>query len=171
MKASDLKSNEYAEYYSNYIKQVGSSSLIDTLGESAKALNDLFKTISDDEMNFKYADDKWTIKEILLHIIDAERVFAYRALRFAREDKTSLPGFEHNDYVVVSNANKRSKASLLSEYNAQRASTIQLFSNFTDEMLLNIGIASGNPMSVRALGFVIAGHEKHHSNIIKERYL
>ena len=171
MKASDLKPNEYAEYYAQYIKQAGNTNLLDVLKESSQALNNLFETISDDKMNYKYAQDKWTIKEMLLHIIDAERVFAYRALRFARKDKTNLPGFEHNDYVVVSNANNRSKASLLSEYNAQRASTIQLFSNFTDEMLLQIGVASGNPMSVRALGFVIAGHETHHSNILKERYL
>jgi len=171
MKASDLKPNEYAEYYDQYIKQAGNSNLLEVLAESAKALNILFETITDDKMNYKYAEDKWTIKEMLLHIIDAERVFAYRALRFARADKTNLPGFEHNDYVVVSNANNRNKASLLSEYNAQRVSTIQLFSNFTDEMLLQIGVASGNPMSVRALGFVIAGHETHHSNILKERYL
>lgn len=171
MKASDLKPNEYAEYYSQYIKQSGNANLLDVLKESAQALNSLFETISDEKMNYKYAEDKWTIKDILLHIIDAERVFAYRALRFARADKTNLPGFEHNDYVVVANANGRSKASLLNEYNAQRESTIQLFSNFTDEMLMQIGVASGNPMSVRALGFVTAGHETHHCNIIKERYL
>jgi uncharacterized damage-inducible protein DinB len=122
-------------------------------------------------MNYKYADNKWTIKDMLLHIVDAERVFAYRALRFARADNTNLPGFEHNDYVDRSNANYRSKSSLLNEYNAQRASTIQLFTNFTEEMLLQTGIASGNPMSVRALGFVIAGHEIHHCHIIKKHYL
>jgi len=171
MEASDLKPNEYAEYYSQYIKQSGNSNLLDVLKESAQALNSLFETISDEKMNYKYAEDKWTIKDMLLHIIDAERVFAYRALRFARADKTNLPGFEHNDYVVVANANGRNKASLLNEYNAQRESTIQLFSNFTDDMLLQIGVASGNPMSVRALGFVTAGHETHHCNIIKERYL
>jgi uncharacterized damage-inducible protein DinB len=171
MKASDLKPNEYAEYYSQYIKHSGNANLLDVLKESAQALNSLFETISDEKMNYKYAEDKWTIKDMLLHIIDAERVFAYRALRFARADKTNLPGFEHNDYVVVANANGRSKASLLNEYNAQRESTIKLFSNFTDEMLMQIGVASGNPMSVRALGFVTAGHETHHCNIIKERYL
>jgi uncharacterized damage-inducible protein DinB len=171
MKASDLNPNEYAEYYAQYIKQAENSNLLNVLKESAQALNNLFETISDDKMNYKYAEDKWTIKDILLHVIDTERVFAYRAMRFARADKTNLPGFEHNDYVVVSNAHNRSKASLLSEYNAQRASSIQLFTNFTDEMLMQKGIASGNPMSVRALGFVIAGHETHHCNIIKERYL
>jgi uncharacterized damage-inducible protein DinB len=171
MKVSDLKSNEYAEYYAHYIKQVGNYNLLEVLKESAQALNNLFNTISDDKMNYKYADNKWTIKDMLLHIVDAERVFAYRALRFARADNTNLPGFEHNDYVDGSNANYRSKSSLLNEYNAQRASTIQLFTNFTEEMLLQTGIASGNPMSVRALGFVIAGHEIHHCHIIKKHYL
>ena len=171
MKASDLNANEYAPYYEHYIKQSGSNKLLDNLQESSQLLNNLFATITEEQMNYKYADDKWTIKEMLLHIIDTERFFAYRALRFARQDKTSLPGFEHNDYVNVSNANSRSKASLLNEYNAQRTSTITLFSNFSDNMLLSFGTASGNQMSVRALGFVISGHEIHHCNILKERYL
>lgn len=171
MKASDLLSNEYAPYYEQYINNAGKSTLLEAIAQSSEALIKLFETISEDKMSFKYADDKWTIKEMLLHIIDTERVFAYRALRFARQDKTNLPGFEHNDYVTVSNANNRSKVSLINEYQAQRASTILLFSNFTNEMLLSKGIASENAMSVRALGFVIAGHETHHCNILKERYL
>ena len=171
MKASDILSNEYAPYYEQYINNTGSSNLLDTLKHSSETLIKLFETISEEKMNYKYADDKWTIKEMLLHIIDTERVFAYRALRFARQDKTNLPGFEHNDYVVVSNANNRSKASLINEYQAQRASIIMLFSNFTNEMLLSIGVASENAMSVRALGFVIAGHETHHCNILRARYL
>ena len=122
-------------------------------------------------MNYKYAKDKWSIKELLLHIIDTERVFAYRALRFAREDKTDLPGFEQDDYVITSDANTRSKASLLNEYNFQRASTIALFSSFNDSMLMKIGMAGGNPMSVRAIGFITSGHEVHHCNILRERYL
>ena len=171
MKVSDLQPNEYAPYYNQYIKQTENLELLEALKVSAQTLNALFETISEEKMNYTYAADKWTIKEMLLHIIDTERVFAYRALRFARADKTDLPGFEHNDYVVVSKANIRSKDSLLNEFNAQRTSTIALFSNFTNEMLLSIGKASGNLMSVRALGFVIAGHEAHHCNILRERYL
>ena len=171
MIATDLQPNEYASYYEQYIKQSGKSSLLVALKESSDALNAIFATISDEKMNYRYANDKWTIKELLLHIIDTERVFAYRALRFARGDKTNLPGFEQDDYVVRSEANSRSKASLLNEYNAQRVSTIALFSSFDDEMLMFIGNANGNPMSVRALGFVTAGHEAHHCNILKERYL
>lgn len=171
MKASDVTPNEYASYYKQYINNAGNLNLLDAIKQSSETLIKLFETISEDKMNFKYADDKWTIKEMLLHIIDTERFFAYRALRFARKDKTNLPGFEHNDYVTVSNANNRSKASLINEYQAQRASTIMLFSNFTNEMLLSIGIASENAMSVRALGFVIAGHETHHCNILRASYL
>lgn len=171
MKASDLTANEYAEYYANYINLVGDSDLQGVLAESSKAINELFQDVSEERMNFKYADGKWTIKEMLLHIIDTERVFAYRALRFARQDATNLPGFEHNDYVTVSKANNRDKASLLNEFNAQRNSTLMLFSNFDDETLLQIGNASDNPMSVRALGFMIAGHQLHHCNVLRERYL
>ena len=171
MKASDLSTTEYSSYYANYIHKSGNSELIETLIESNKFLNLFFENISEEQMNYKYADGKWTIKELLQHVIDTERVFAYRAMRFAREDKTILPGFEQDDYVAPSMANSRSKASLLNEYNAQRASTISLFENFSDKMLMTIGNASGNPMSVRAIGFITAGHEKHHCDVVKERYL
>lgn len=171
MNASDININEYASYYANYIDKAGKLNLKDSLIESCKALNELFNDISEEQMNYKYADDKWTIKELLMHIIDTERVFAYRAMRFARKDKTDLPGFEQDDYIIPSKANERSKDSLLNEYNAQRVSTLALFSNFDDEMLMSIGNASGNPMSVRAIGFLTSGHETHHCDILRERYL
>ena len=171
MKSSDLNINEYASYYTNYVKQAGSKNILESLQESNGVLDALFSDISEERMNYKYAKDKWTIKELLLHIIDTERVFAYRALRFAREDKTDLPGFEQDDYVITSDANTRSKTSLLNEYNTQRASTISLFSSFNDSMLMKIGMAGGNPMSVRAIGFITSGHEVHHCNILQERYL
>jgi len=171
VKSSDLNINEYASYYANYVKQSGSKNILEALQESNEILNTLFSDISEERMNYKYAKDKWSIKELLLHIIDTERVFAYRALRFAREDKTDLPGFEQDDYVITSDANTRSKASLLNEYNFQRASTIALFSSFNDSMLMKIGMAGGNPMSVRAIGFITSGHEVHHCNILRERYL
>jgi uncharacterized damage-inducible protein DinB len=171
MKTSDLSSDEYAAYYAKYIKQVGDAHLLVALAESSQALNTLFDTISEDKMDYKYAVGKWTIKELLLHIIDTERVFAYRAMRFAREDKTDLPGFEQDDYVKPSKANNRSKASLLNEYNAQRVATMALFSSFNDPMLKAMGTANSNGMSVRAIGFIIAGHETHHCNIVRERYL
>ncbi|MDP2061275.1 MAG: DinB family protein, partial [Flavobacteriaceae bacterium] len=132
---------------------------------------DLIDSLSDEQLNFAYAENKWTIKEVIVHLIDAERIFSYRALRFARNDKTDLSGFEENDYVPFSEANKRSKGDLITEFKAVRNSTISLFQSFSDEMLLRVGTIGGNAMSVRALGFIILGHQKHHINVVNERYL
>ena len=107
----------------------------------------------------------------MLHIIDTERVFAYRAMRVARNDKTPMPGFEQDDYVPNSNASQRSASSVIEEYAALRNSTIQLFQNFSEDQLNRIGTASGFPISTLALGFILAGHEAHHMRIIREKYL
>ena len=124
-----------------------------------------------DKFDYSYEEDKWTIKDIIQHIIDAERVFSYRALRFARNDSTELPGFEENDYVNAANGNSRSIMELLTELSAVRHATMYLYKSFKEEQLLNIGIASNNPISVRAIGFVIIGHQNHHQRIFEERYL
>ena len=123
------------------------------------------------DLNYRYAEGKWSIKEILVHMMDGERVFCYRALRFARNDATELPGFEENDWVPNSNANNRKLRSIFREYAAVRSSTIELFSNMDKEMLNRSGVANGNPISVRSILFVIAGHELHHMRIILERYI
>jgi hypothetical protein len=107
----------------------------------------------------------------LLHLIDAERIFAYRALRFARNDKTELPGFDENSYVDEANANQRSIQDLLTELLVVRQASLTLFKSFSEEQLLCKGIASNNPMSVRALGFIIIGHQNHHQKVFEERYL
>src|SRR5690606_18442301 len=120
---------------------------------------------------YSYAHGKWTLKEVLIHCIDTERIMSYRALRFARNDQTELPGFEQNDYVPQSEANSRKMADLIEEYKILRQSTILLFKSFSDDVLKRAGVANGNPISVRALGFVISGHELHHLNVCKERYL
>jgi hypothetical protein len=124
-----------------------------------------------DKFDYSYAGGKWTIKDIIQHIIDAERIFTYRALRFSRNDKTELPGFDENIYVDDANGSKRSIMELLTELSAVRHSTMLLFKTFNEEQLLRIGIASNNPMSVRALGFVIIGHQNHHQKVFEERYL
>ena len=124
-----------------------------------------------DKFDYRYAEGKWTIKDILQHLVDAERVFAYRALCFARNDKTELPGFEEDDYVIEANANKRSIQDLLTELLIVRQSSLALFKSFNDEQLMRIGTASNNPMSVRALGFIIIGHQNHHQRVFEERYL
>lgn len=171
MKSSQLTTNEYGPYYKGYIDLAGNDLLIAGLTKSMYRHLNLFSSISEDKMNYAYAEGKWTIKELIVHLIDCERVFAYRALRCARNDKTDLPGFDQDDYVTTSEANNRSKASLIEEYESVRKSTIAMFRSFTDEMLAQVGTANGNPMSPRALGFIIIGHEKHHAKIIRDRYL
>ena len=172
MNIKDLKSNEYASFYGGYINQVSDEyTLIEELEISVHRLVKFVREIPMDKFDYRYAEGKWTIKDILQHLIDAERVFAYRALRFARNDKTELPGFEEDDYVLEANANKRSIQDLLTELLIVRQSTLALFKTFNNEQLLRIGIASNNPMSVRALGFVIIGHQNHHQKVFEERYL
>lgn len=117
-----------------------------------------------------YAPGKWTVKDIIQHLIDAERVFSYRALRFARNDKTLLPGFEENDYAVTAEASKRTMDDLLDEFYMVRESTIKLFESFTDEMLMREGVLPSGDASVLAIGFIMPGHTIHHLNVIKERY-
>src|SRR5690606_27112498 len=123
------------------------------------------------KLDYRYAQDKWTIKEILLHLIDTERVFAYRAMCIARKDLTELPGFDQDAFVVHSHANERSVESLLSEYRNVRMATVSLFDSFDLRGLEQIGVANGSDLSVRAIVFIIIGHENHHLQIIKERYL
>ncbi|MFD2823609.1 DinB family protein [Lacinutrix iliipiscaria] len=171
MKASDLLVKEYIPYYMTYISKVGDLDLIEGLQSSFKTTASFFEVLPDDKFEYAYADKKWTVKEIIQHLIDAERVFAYRALRFARGDKNSLPGYDENAYAPLSLANNRTKEALLDDYSSLRQSTINLFQSFTDHMLMQIGSASGGEMSVRAIGFVIIGHEIHHCEVIKERYL
>ena len=172
MKPADLTPNEYASYYGTYISQVSSEyTLLEELEISVHRLIKFVQNIPLDKFDFRYAEGKWTIKDIIQHLIDAERIFAYRALRFARNDKTALPGFDENEYVDATNANKRSIQDLLTELAVVRQATLSLYKSFSDEELLRIGIASENPMSVRALGFVIIGHQNHHQRVFEERYL
>lgn len=116
-------------------------------------------------------EDKWTIKEILQHLIDTERLFAYRALRVARNDRTELPGFDQDAFVVHSNAHERSIVSLLSEYQSVRLATLSLFESFDDRNLAQIGVINGSSLSVRAIVLIIVGHENHHLEVIKKQYL
>lgn len=172
MKPTDLQPTEFAGFYANYINQVSTEyTLIEELEISVHRLIKFVQDIPMDKFDYRYAEGKWTIKGILQHIIDAERVFAYRALRFARNDKTELPGFEENSYADQAHGNKRSIQVLLTELAVVRQSTLSLFKSLSEEELLRSGIASNNPMSVRALGFVIIGHQNHHQRIFKERYL
>ncbi|WP_264521045.1 DinB family protein [Flavobacterium sp. N1994] len=172
MKVAQVQPNEYASYYANYVNQVSDEySLTEELEISVHRLVKFVQNIPLDKFDYRYAEGKWTIKDIILHLIDAERIFAYRALRFARNDKTALASFDENMYVEEAHANQRSIQDLLSELLVVRQATLALFKSFNEEQLLRIGTASNNPMSVRALGFVIIGHQNHHQRVFEERYL
>lgn len=172
MKVQDLNSYEYAPYHHNYLKLVSNEyTLIEELEISLHRFIKFVQDIPMDKFDYRYSDGKWTIKDIIQHIIDAERVFSYRALRFARNDSTKLPGYEEDHYATFANGSHRSIMDLLNELSAVRYATLSLFKSFDNNQLMKIGIASDNPMSVRAAGFIIIGHQSHHQNIFKERYL
>ncbi len=172
MKPSDLQTEEFAGHFATYINQVSSEySLVEELEISVHRLIKFVQNIPLDKFDYRYAEGKWTIKDIIQHLIDAERIFGYRALRFARNDKTELSGFEENDYVDEANAGKRSIQDLLTELAVVRQATLSLYKSFSEEEVMRKGIASNNPISVRALGFVIIGHQNHHQRVFEERYL
>ncbi len=158
-------------FYKNYVKQIEETDLLQALRISGHRCLELIHSIPEEKADYRYADGKWTIRELLCHIIDAERIFTYRALRFARNDKTPLSGFEENDYASEANASGRSLQKIASEMAHLRSATIDLSEGFTPERLSRKGTANKNELSVIVLGFIIAGHETHHCNILKERYL
>jgi uncharacterized damage-inducible protein DinB len=163
---------EYAPYTIMYIGLLPDDGLVlQHLEENLKATEDLILSLPVEKLAYRYAEGKWTIKEILVHIIDDERIYAYRALRFARNDKTELPGFEQDDYALHSGANARDIKDILKEFATVRRATISLFEGFNNQALTRAGVANGNIMSVRAAIYHLAGHELHHINLIRERYL
>ncbi len=162
---------EYAPYYNTYVSKVQPDNLLEALHLNTEHFTEFICNIPTAKGDYAYAAGKWTVKEVLQHIIDAERIFAYRALRFARNDKTELPGFEENDYVPYSNAAKRSLLSLQEEFAAVRQATLTLFRSFDEAAFMRSGVASKQIMSVRALGFVIIGHAEHHRLVMEEKYL
>lgn len=171
MEITKPDTTEYEGHFGLYINTVTANDLLPVLKNDSDAFGDFIFSIPPSKLDYRYVEGKWTIKEIITHLTDAERIFVYRALRFARNDQTELPGFEENDYVPQSNATNRSIESLVAEYKAVRQATITLFESFTPAMCQRTGIASGKQLSVRALGYIIAGHTLHHQHIIRERYL
>ncbi|WP_281233439.1 DinB family protein [Flavobacterium gelatinilyticum] len=171
MYVSELLENEYAGNFATYIKQAGDGKLIEELEISLHEFIRFVQNIPLDKFDYRYAEGKWTIKDIIQHVIDTERIFAYRALRFSRNDKTPLPSFEEADYADNTNSDKRSIQDLLTELSAVRHSNLLFYKSLSEEQLKRIGTASNNQISVRALGFVIIGHAKHHQKVFEERYL
>lgn len=168
---NELSKTEYSTFNATYIAAVKEDDLIVGLEKGFGQMVSFMEQIPADKLEYRYAENKWTIKDILLHLIDAERIFAYRALRIGRGDKTPLAGFEENDYVPNALANNRTLESLLIEFQFVRNSTLCLFKSFSEEQLAYLGTASENTISVRAIGFIISGHQNHHFKIIEERYL
>lgn len=155
----------------NYINKAHDIDVVKSIRQNTKAFQQLLKSIPPKKRKYAYAEGKWTIKESLQHMIDAERVFAYRALRVARMDATPMPGFDENNWAIAANKINRKWNSLVKEFMAVRASTEMLYKHLGNEELLFAGMASNLPVNALALGYVIAGHTQHHIDIIKERYL
>ena len=159
-----------SDYHQHYINLIKTDDILQELKKQGDEFANYLRKLTEQQGNYAYAKDKWSIKEIAGHIADAERVFAYRALRFARNDKTALPAFEQDDYVAAANFNKRTLADLIEELQLIRASNLALFKTFTEEELQRTGTASSNFYTVKSLLYIIAGHEKHHLNVLKEKY-
>lgn len=166
-----LNPSEYNPYYKSYIDLVSNESLMDALSAGKSIVASFFESLPSAVWTYRYAPEKWTPKDILQHIADTERVFAYRALYFARSQNADLKGFDENIFAETAMANEQSTVALVDNYKAVRAATLKLFSSLNDHQLSQRGRANGSEMSVRAAGIIICGHEIHHCNIIKERYL
>jgi len=163
--------SEYAPYYGKYITLVGGNDVVAALEDQPRQTLALLSTLNEEQGDYRYAPDKWSIKEMLGHVIDAERVFSYRALRFARNDRTPLASFEQDDYVRSGDFGDRRLADLIEEFVCVRRATVWLFRTLSPEAWMRRGIASDNQVSVRAVAYIVAGHELHHRRVLQEKYL
>ena len=171
MKVNDLKNNEFGSFYKSYIDLCDDKDLILSLEYNLEQTVKFLTNIPAMKRSFRYEVGKWSIMELIQHLIDTERVLSYRALRFARKDKTELPGYNHDDYVTQASKQERFFEELIEEFKTVRNSSILLFKSFNNDMLLSKGIANNNNMSVRAIGFILIGHCNHHCKVIKRKYL
>jgi hypothetical protein len=160
--------SDYPEYYDRYIILVEDEKIVRVMENQLQTSEKLFNSITEEQGKFAYADGKWTVKEVIGHVIDTERIMAYRALAIARGEKQSLPGFEQDEYIAISSFTDRKLEDLINEYKTLRASNIALFNSFNEKELNRKGRANENKISVLSLAFIIAGHELHHLNILKE---
>ena len=163
--------NEYAPYYQSYVDQVSESDIMHVLRSELDELDVLLGRVSAEKETYAYAEGKWTIREIVGHLIDGERVFGYRALCIARGEKQNLPGFDQNDYMSMAPYNHVELEDLLSEMRLVRLSNIAMFRTLDEEGWNRVGTANGNEVTVRALAFIMGGHLRHHMNVLRERYL
>lgn len=161
---------EFAPFYANYIAGVPDGDVLDTLSWQLGDTLAYLRGLPAPQHGHRYAEGKWSVKEVVGHMADAERIFAYRMLRIARGDETPLAGFEENAYVRAANFDARPLAALASEFESVRRATLTLVRSFDQEALLRQGTANGYPVTVRALAYIIAGHERHHVEILRTRY-
>ena len=163
--------NEYPQYYVPYVKLVSEGNVIEILKNNMEKVIMLFEGISDEKALFRYAENKWSIKEVLGHLTDTERIMSYRLLRVGRGDQTELAGFDENFFVQGANFNQLPLKNLLDDFIATRNATISLVQNMPPEAWTNKGYANNSEITTRAIAYIIAGHEAHHRNIIQDRYL
>jgi hypothetical protein len=163
--------DEYASYYCTYIDKVPNQDLIELLSQQLEETSSLLATVPESKAETSYAAGKWSLKEVVGHMSDTERVMAYRTLRIARGDATPLPGFEQDDYVRAAGFHSRSLTDLLAEFRQVRVATLGLLRSLDSAAFQRRGVANGFPVSARALAYVIAGHERHHVEILRNRYL
>jgi hypothetical protein len=168
----DLQPTEYNDYYARYIDKVlNATELKKGFVDDKKMVVDFFSSVPKDKLDYRYQPEKWSIKELLQHIIDTERIFMYRLLRIARKDTTALAGYDQNIYIEPSDANNKSIEELLNEFTVTRVYSINLINSISDENLKNIGTASNTSISARSCAFILLGHSIWHIEIIKNRYL
>jgi uncharacterized damage-inducible protein DinB len=170
-RSSRPPADEYAPYYGKYIIKVGDGDVLATLTSQIGETFSLLRGIPESRGGFRYAEGKWSIRESIGHVADTERIFVYRAVRFSRNDATALPGFDENAFVANASFDQRSMTSLLDEFEAVRRATVAFFGGLSPDEMSRRGTASGHPFSVRALAWIIAGHELHHREILNTRYL
>ncbi len=163
--------DEFAPYYASYVAQVPDGDIVEALIGGAEIASALLGDLDDEVAARAYAAGKWTLKEVVLHCTDAERIFAYRALRIARGDATPLPGFDENAYAPMSGANLRTMDSILDEFESVRDATVTLFQGLPSDAWTRRGVASGKKVSVRGIAWITAGHLLHHLSVIQDRYL
>ena len=164
-------SSEFAPYYERYISLVEKGDIVRTLEKQIAGTVSLLSGVSEHQGDHRYAPDKWSVKQIVGHLTDAERIFGYRALRIARADKTPMEGFEQDDYVRTGGFEGRKLSDLVEEFAAARKATVLLLRGFAPDAWLRRGVANNNEISVRALAYITAGHELHHRSVLKEKYL
>ncbi|HKP14950.1 MAG TPA: DinB family protein [Gemmatimonadaceae bacterium] len=162
--------SEYAPFYHGYVQAVPEGDIVELLRSGGQELVEAVGRIPEDRGGFRYGPEKWSIREVLGHLIDAERIFAYRALRVGRGDRTPLASFDENDYVRTAGSDARTIADLARELRTVREATVQLFESLPDDAWGQRGVASGKEVSLRALAYITAGHARHHLRILHERY-